>query len=376
VRALFSDVKFSFEFIGAGRLMTLLRRQPKTTYALRLSDTPISSKGAFIGLVGLKDFRDFITDEKGTLRRSLFESNVRDYQGTNPVNDEIQDTLKTKGSEDFWWLNNGVTILASRPGTLSGDTLTIEDPQVVNGLQTSTEIYKFFQNKTDSDERRVLVRVVAAGTADSQDRIIKATNSQTNIPAASLHATEKIHRDIEQYLKSFGLFYDRRKNFYKNEGKGIDKIISIPYLAQAVMAIALHRPDSAPARPSSLLKDESDYKKVFSDQYPLQLYAECVMLMKRVDTFLRYDVVGINRKDQTNLRFYVAMLAARKLAGGNYLRAGKMVSLAFEKLTDRELAVVTNETKTAYGELGSSDQAAKGPELLKKLKPEPFESPE
>ena len=371
VRALFSDVEFSFEFIGAALLMTLLRRQPKTTYALRLSDTPISSKGAFIGLVGLKDFRDFITDEKGKLRRSLFESNVRDYQGTNPVNDEIQETLKAKASEDFWWLNNGVTILASKPGTLSGDTLTIEDPQVVNGLQTSTEIHKFFQGDGKADERRVLVRVIAADTAESQDRIIKATNSQTNIPAASLHATEKIHRDIEQYLKSFGLFYDRRKNFYKNEGKGIDKIISIPYLAQAVMAIALQRPDSARARPSSLLKDESDYKKVFSDQHPLQLYVACVMLMKRVDNFLRSEAMGLNRKDQTNLRFYVAMLGAMKLAGTQQIRHAQAASLAFEKLTDQDLTSVLNEAKAVYAELGSSDQAAKGPELLKKLKPEP-----
>ena len=375
VRALFSDVEFSLEFIGAARLMTLLRRQPKTTYALRLSDTPISSKGAFVGLVGLKDFHDFITDEKGKIRRSLFESNVRDYQGTNPVNDEIQETLKAKGSEDFWWLNNGVTVLASKPGTLSGDTLTIEDPQVVNGLQTSTEIYKFFQSNEKPDERRVLVRVVAADTADSQDRIIKATNSQTSIPAASLHATEKIHRDIEQYLKSFGLFYDRRKNFYKNEGKGIDRIISIPYLAQAVMAIALQRPDSARARPSSLLKDESDYERVFSDEHPLHLYAASVLLMKRVDTFLRLEAIEMNRKDQTNLRFYVAMLAAMKLAGTYHLKPTQVASVAFEKLTDQDLTEVLNEAKSAYAELGSSDQAAKGPELLRKLSPESSKLP-
>jgi hypothetical protein len=374
VRALFSDVEFSFEFIGAARLMTLLRRQPKTTYALRLSETPISSKGAFIGLVGLKDFHAFITDEKVKLRRSLFESNVRDYQGTNPVNDEIQETLKSKGSEDFWWLNNGVTILASRPGTLSGDTLTIEDPQVVNGLQTSTEIYKFFQTNDKPDERRVLVRVIAADTADSQDRIIKATNSQTSIPAASLHATEKIHRDIEQYLKSSGFFYDRRKNFYKNEGKGIDKIISIPYLAQAVMAIALQRPDSARARPSSLLKDENDYKKVFSDEHPLQLYAACVMLMKRVDVFLRSEEIGLNRKDQTNLRYYVAMVAAMKVTGTEHLKSSHVASLAVDKIKNEELTAALNEAKAAYTELGSSDQAAKGPELLKKLRIEPANS--
>jgi len=371
VTALFSQVRFSFAFLGASQLMELLRRQPKTTHALAVSDTPISSKGAFICLVKLKDFWTFIADDNGKLRRNIFESNVRDYQGTNTVNDDIQETLKSGGTEDFWWLNNGVTILASRPGTLSGKTLTLEDPQIVNGLQTSTEIFKFFQANQTNDERNILVRVIAADTADSQDKIIKATNSQTSIPAASLHATEKVHRDIEQYLKSFGLFYDRRKNFYKNEGKGIDNIISIPYLAQAVMAIALQRPDTARARPSSLLKDEDNYKKVFSEDHALQLYAVCVLIMKRVDAHLRSEKLALNRKDQTNLRFYVAMLLAMNLAEGKHLTSKVIASLPFEKLTDGDLNQALAEATKAYAELGSSDQAAKGPDLVKKLKPSP-----
>jgi AIPR protein len=237
-------------------------------------------------------------------------------------------------------------------------------------LQTSTEVFKFFQaNPAKEDERNILVRVIAADTADSQDKIIKATNSQTTIPAASLHATEKIHRDIEQFLKSYGLYYDRRKNFYKNEGKGIDKIISIPYLAQAVMAIALQRPDTARARPSSLLKDESDYEKVFSEGHPIQLYAGCALIMKRVDAYLRSEELGLNRKDQTNLRFYVGMLGAMRQASGKSLTSRTVAALAVEKLTDSELAAALNQARAAYEGLGSSDQAAKGPELLRKLKP-------
>jgi hypothetical protein len=81
------------------------------------------------------------------------------------------------------------------------------------------------------------------------------------------------------------------------------------------MAIALQRPDSARAPPSSLLKDEDDYKKIFSDEHPLQLYASCALMMKRVDSFLRSEASGLNRKDQTNLRFYFATLAAMNLAG-------------------------------------------------------------
>ena len=111
----------------------------------------------------------------------------------------------------------------------------------------------------DAGTRSVLVRVIVPQEEDSRDRIIKATNSQTSIPRASLRATDKIHRDIEDYLTPRGIYYDRRKNYYKNQGKPVKKIVSIPYLAQAVLACGLRDPANARARPSSLLKNDETY---------------------------------------------------------------------------------------------------------------------
>jgi len=54
------------------------------------------------------------------------------------------------------------------------------------------------------DERSILVRVIVTEDAESRDRIIRATNSQTDIPSASLRATDKIHRDIEDFFATRG----------------------------------------------------------------------------------------------------------------------------------------------------------------------------
>ena len=140
----------------------------------------------------------------------------------------------------------------------------------------------------------------------SRDRVIKATNSQTSIPPASLKSTDKIHRDIEEYLKRMGLYYDRRKNFYKNEGLPVDKIVAIPYLAQAVMSIALKRPDNARSRPSSLLKKDDDYRQIFDPNRPLALCHRCALLMKKVEAYLRTEQ-GLSATDKGNVRFHVAM---------------------------------------------------------------------
>ena len=56
---------------------------------------------------------------------NIFEDNVRDFQGYNIVNSEIQDTLKN--SEDqarFGLLNNGITIVA-KSITPVGDQIEI-----------------------------------------------------------------------------------------------------------------------------------------------------------------------------------------------------------------------------------------------------------
>jgi hypothetical protein len=370
VKGLFSAADYDFAFLGAAELLTLARRAPLTSHQLTLAESPISSTGdvGFICLVRLRDFNAFITDDAGHLRRHLFESNVRDYQGGTQVNEEIQSSLQDRGREDFWWLNNGITIVASK-ATQSGKMLTIEDPQIVNGLQTSTEIYNYFQKlRTDGDERNLLVRIIVPAKAESRDRIIKATNSQTYIPPASLRATDKVQRDIEEYLAPFGLYYDRRKNYYKNEGKPVDQVVSISAMAQAVMAVALRRPDTARARPSSLLKDDSDYRRLFDPTHALALYRVCITLVRRVEAVLRADT-KLSAKDRNNLRYYAALHLAGGLLGRQQPSAQEIAGLDPGKITAEAVEKTVALCSGIYATGGSTDQFSKGPEFLQALEP-------
>lgn len=370
VKQLFSSAYFSFTFLGAREMLDLARREPTISYDLKLSENPISSTGevAFICLVSLRDYHNFITDEMGNLIRQIFEANVRDYQGKTQVNEQIQDTLRNDGYEDFWWLNNGITVLASR-ATQSGKTITLENPEIVNGLQTSTEIHGYFSScKPESEKRTLLVRVIVPKAQESRDRIIRATNSQTPMPLASLRATDQIHRDIEQYLKPFGLYYDRRKNFYKNEGKPISRIISIPQMAQAVMAIVLKRPDTARARPSSLLKAEEEYLSLFNLKYPIELYRACAELLKSTEVFLSEHKDMLSIADKNNEKFYVAMATAQEALGCGDPKPDLIASLAGKLIDGAWLENAYQVVKKEYKTYGSSDQVAKGPELVSAVK--------
>jgi len=363
---LFSAAKFEFSFLGASDLLDLARRQPITSYELGITES-LSSKDGYIALVRLNEFFKFVRDEAEQIRKSLFEANVRDYQGSTQVNEEIQKSLQERSKEDFWWLNNGITIVATK-AVQSSKVLTIEDPQIVNGQQTSTEIFNYFQTaNTEAEDRFVMVRVIVVTDSISRDRIIKATNSQTSIPPASLRATDKIHRDIEEYLSPFGIYYDRRKNSQKNLGRPVEQIISISLLAQSIMAIVLHRPDSARARPSSLLKKDEDYKLLFSGDHPIEIYLLAAKIIKAVQSHLR-SLENLAPKDRTNLLFYVAMHASASLAGKALPSIKDLLTIKPDVLTTEVLQRSLDVTKHLYDDLGASDQVAKGPHLLTNLK--------
>jgi len=147
----------------------------------------ISREGRnYILLCTLSDYFDFVSDEDGKLRRYLFESNVRDYLGEVQINRDIQETLTRSDSPeqgDFWWLNNGVTILGTN-ASVAGKELCVENVQIVNGLQTTETIYCFFDDEdgAQNDDRAVLVKVILAADDATRARIVKATNLSIPMP--------------------------------------------------------------------------------------------------------------------------------------------------------------------------------------------------
>ena len=165
-------------------------------------------------------------------------------------------------------------------------------------------------------DRKILVKILQTDDELVRDRIIRATNRQTSVPVASLRATEDIQRDIERYFLTQGWYYDRRKNYYRNQRMRQDRIVSISFLAQAIMAMGLSRADSARARPSSLLKEDEEYGNIFDKGTPFEVYLWAAKAQKRADAFFQEAETGSSSQERTNLRFYVSMLAAARLVGG------------------------------------------------------------
>lgn len=363
-----TETHANFIFLGARELIQIASKAPKTERALKYTGPLLMAggKGGYVCLTKLKDYFDFIS-ENGEVLYHLFESNVRDYQRETEVNKEIQESLKHPTEEDFWWLNNGITIIAAKVQP-SAESLTIDEPQIVNGLQTSQEIFNYFSGSSSSDDsRRVQIRVIESQLPERQDRIITATNRQNAISPAQFHATEQIHRDIEKVFPSNGLFYDRRKNYWLNRDKPKSSVIGIRELTQDVQAIYLQRPDTSRARPGQAFSKENTevYGKIFSQGHPLKLYVVCVSLQKKVEAYLRS--LRLSRQVRNDLRFYVSMTVACFVTGS--------VKPAPKQIADIDVAAIKEETlrralkgvQQIYDSLGATEKVAKGTELLARL---------
>ncbi|HZQ21214.1 MAG TPA: AIPR family protein [Terriglobales bacterium] len=364
-RQVFPTANASYMPITGTDLVKLSQKSIPRTLPLKTPkyfDYTSFDRGAYACVVNLKDFYDFISDE-GEIRDHLFEANVRDYAPDATVNQGIEQTLANPEGDDFWWLNNGITILAADAYYASGN-LQVTDPLIVNGLQTSHVVFRHFKGGADpNDSRSMMVKVIVNSNEATSDKIIRATNSQTKISSIFLHATEQVHRDIELHLKAAGYFYDRRKNYYRNQGKSVSEIVTIHYLAQAVASIVLQQPDDARVRPGTVA--EKNYKKLFSDKYPPALYTKCVQIMRRCHTYLRGK--GLGKTDVLNLVFYLAMYVTCAACNSVSPKRNKIASLDVDAISDKIFDQCYKWIDAEFKALGGDDRVAKGPNLTTSL---------
>lgn len=310
LKKLVPDAEVNILLLGARELWNLENVTLEHDLQLSFSDY-IKQKDSYTGLVSLPDYFVFLSDENGNLRNELFESNVRDFEGYRKVNKQIRETLETEDVNDFWWFNNGVTILCTEINR-AGNLFTLSGAQVVNGMQTSYTIYETLSNKVflNKNEKKMLhVKVIKFSDEVLRDKIIRATNSQTKVPSASLHATEEIHQQIEAYFLANGWYYERRKNFYNKQRKPKDRILTITQLTQAMLAIGFCKPDEARARPSKFLdsnEENEKYKKIFNKKLDLKAYLWIARTQELINQMLLENKETLDVDILKNVKFHLS----------------------------------------------------------------------
>jgi hypothetical protein len=274
---------------------------------------------SYLGYISGHDLIGIITDSQGNLRRKLFYENVRDFQGEgNPVNSEIAKTVCEKELQDkFILLNNGITIVAKHLKYLGSNVYEMRDFQIVNGCQTSNEI---FLNRKHSENILVPMKIIHTTDSDLISMIVKATNRQTPVPDEAFIALEKYHKLLQDTFNAYSknmpipLFYERRSgefDFLDTPYMDYQKV-TLHGLIRAITSVYFH--DAYVIynnNPTNILRSRSS--RLFKDNHIPEIYYISNYLLANV---VRQQEKGILSTNDYADRFYLAMIAKNLLSGG------------------------------------------------------------
>lgn len=269
-------------------------------------------KEAYLGVVPFSEFIKLIQDENQTVH-SIFDDNVRDFQGENPVNKKIKSTLESGKFELFCLLNNGVTVVASSL-TPAANRFTLRDYQVVNGCQTSNVLHDC-QRIPGIQAVSVPVKIIVTENDDIKTEITVATNSQTEVKTEELEALSAFQKKLELYYAAerndINLYYERRSQQY-NSLPGIKRtqIISIPIQIKAFAAMFLDSPHLVSGYYGTIVNRFKG--KIFAIEHKYLPYYVSALCYFRIEQFFRS---GEFSSEYKKARFQIMMLVKLMVIG-------------------------------------------------------------
>lgn len=339
---------------------------------------------------------------------SLFEANIRDYYRRSELNSKI---LNTSADQDesklFWSFNNGLTITCRKVEELPGDKFRLHGIQIVNGCQTSNSLYQaaynierkaildskmengetllkreeneyqMIKDKLLRDDVTVLTKIIETSDPDLIYRITETTNSQTPIKTFSLKANDTIQHLIEEYLSQHEIFYERRINYWKNQGKR--NTISIQHLYQLFESQIRFKPSQVKTRPKAMFSN--NYDEVFPDPEVTQNDFNLYLIPIKIDhAIAKKSRVVQRQKLETDEykkmlishgKFHLGCFVLHSILGGKYGKAEivKKTNAIINELTDEKFDThfnnaLDNLKKVVQNYAGSKKEAI--PSALKR----------
>lgn len=184
----------------------------------------------------------------------LLERNIRRYLGLhgNRVNEGIRATLSSNTPENFYFFNNGITLVCDKftyNALQQGNfQIKVKNLQIVNGGQSCMTILKTAEElekngKTLPAQASVLIRLYEL-SSDNDDVVLQithATNSQNPVDLKDLRANDARQQQLEQSIQNLGYSYRRKR--MDATTKATD--ITAGAAAEAVLAIWRKAPHQA-----------------------------------------------------------------------------------------------------------------------------------
>jgi hypothetical protein len=175
----------------------------------------------------------------------LFDQNIRTSIGSTRVSAKIGKTL-TEDSSNFWYFNNGITIVCGRilrtgigrlriNGPLN---LFLEDVSIVNGAQTVAAIHSITNSNPEAAAAaQIMVRIIQSHDEEFAKQITENVNTQHAVNRRDAAALDPIQHRIRLEFESLGLHYAIRRGELKPASESGSDV------SEAAAALAAAYPD-------------------------------------------------------------------------------------------------------------------------------------
>ena len=201
--------------------ITSSSKDPKIQLQIALSDWGQTTNPflSYYGRVGVSQVAKWWKAHKG----NLFSKNLRLYYPNSAVNDAVKASL-TKSPENFWYLNNGITLIAdSIVRAIAGAPMhklglfTCEGASIVNGAQTVGSVGEAFdiQGLGDEVEEAGFVQVRLISLENCPPEFAADVTRAANLQNA-VGTREFASMDPTQHRLALDFALDGRRYVYKS----------------------------------------------------------------------------------------------------------------------------------------------------------------
>lgn len=288
---------------------------------------------AYFGMISAEE----ISAWWDTYGRKLFEKNIRQVLGVTEVNEEMKETL-TNSPENFWYFNNGITIVCDRieksmvgGSSREAGSFKLYGAQVVNGAQTVSTIGKF-SLIDESNLQSVLVgaKIISLENAASNfgADVTRANNRQNRIENRDFVSQDPEQMRIRTELSIDGIEYNLvRSDSFSSTQSSFD-------LSEATAALACTSGETnltvqAKREIGKYFErlDGGIYKQIFNPSVSGSYVWNCVLATRGVEKVLVKKVSELPKRSGRNYGLLIhgnriiTMLTIKKL--GLQVRAMK-----------------------------------------------------
>ena len=250
-RAEFGD-QVTWEYVNHERLVKILQASKPVKDTLQLSGKAIVEDMEFsrvlLGRISVTEIATLI-ERHG---ERLLERNIRRYLGLqgNRVNEGIRHTLTSDEKNNFYFYNNGVTLICdsfSYNALQDGDyKVRVENLQIINGGQTCMTIFKTLREPDlihQNAQAFVLLRLYQLPRDNDGlvQRITYATNSQNPVDLKDLRANDERQKILEKDIEQLGFNYRTKRSNTPTRSADITSGVA----AEAVLSVWRRKPHQA-----------------------------------------------------------------------------------------------------------------------------------